>query len=270
MRIGVVAPSGPIGHEVALRAAALAQAHFPTVELDFHPQCFERHNHFAGPDALREQAFVDYANDPGLDAIWFARGGYGSCRMAENALARLEEPARAKTYLGYSDSGFLLAGLYAGGWGRPVHGPLVNDLLRRGGEAAFLRALAWLSSGDEAAIEPHLGAGPRAAFNISVFSQLLGTPLEPDLSGHVLMLEDVSEHHYRLDRAMFHISSSPMARRVAGIRLGRCAEIPPNDPDFGEDEEAIMRFWCDRSGIAYLGRADIGHDIDNKIVPFGV
>jgi muramoyltetrapeptide carboxypeptidase len=68
---------------------------------------------------------------------------------------------------------------------------------------------------------------------------------------------------------MFHISGNASVRRVAGIRLGRCAPIPPNDPDFGRSEEEVVRYWCDRAGIAWLGRADIGHDAGNKIVPFG-
>jgi muramoyltetrapeptide carboxypeptidase len=56
---------------------------------------------------------------------------------------------------------------------------------------------------------------------------------------------------------------------VSGIMLGRCSAIPTNDPDFGMTEEAVARHWCARSRIPWLGRADIGHDIDNKIVPFG-
>jgi muramoyltetrapeptide carboxypeptidase len=102
-----------------------------------------------------------------------------------------------------------------------------------------------------------------------VFSQLLGTALEPDLAGHVLMLEEVEEHMYRIDRTMFHISSNPGVRRVAGIRLGLCAPIPPNDPEFGQSEAEVVRYWCERSGIPWLGRAEIGHDAANRIVPFG-
>jgi muramoyltetrapeptide carboxypeptidase len=85
----------------------------------------------------------------------------------------------------------------------------------------------------------------------------------------VLMLEDVSEHLYRTDRALFHITSQESVRRLAGIRLGRCNEVPENDRDFGQTEEELFRYWCERSGIPYLGRADIGHDAGNKIVPFG-
>src|SRR6185295_13719039 len=109
---------------------------------------------------------------------------------------------------------------------------------------------------------------PSAAFNIMILSHLIGTPLQPDLAGHVLMLEEVGEYMYRIDRAMFHLTSNPGIRKVAGIRLGRCTAIPENEPDFGQSEVEIVKHWCGVAGIRYLGRADIGHDIDNKIVPF--
>lgn len=269
MRIGIVAPSTPILAGTAERVTAAAGALFPAVELVFHPQCFLSHRHFAGEDNVRADAFVEVANDPGVDALWFARGGYGSCRIAEDVIARLEPAAREKAYLGYSDAGYMLAGLYRAGFPHLAHGPMPNDLRRDGGEAAVARALSWLTGRDPAALEPSLGAEPAAAFNITVFSQLLGTPLEPDLAGHVLMLEDVSEHMYRTDRALFHLTGNEKVRKVAGIRLGRCSDVPDNDPDFGASEEELFRYWCARSGIAYLGRADIGHDAGNKVVPFG-
>jgi muramoyltetrapeptide carboxypeptidase len=271
MRIGVVAPSAPMARETADRVTALAKEEFPEAELVFHPQCFLTHNHFAGTDEVRTEAFLDIANDPAVDALWFARGGYGSCRIAQDVISRLEGVAREKIYLGYSDAGYLLAGLYAAGFDRVAHGPMPNDLKREGGEEAVRRGLAWLTAGASESLEPGLSAGHRhAAFNITVFSQLLGTPLQPNLSDHVLMLEDVSEHLYRTDRSMFHITSNPAVRQVAGIRLGRCSEVPENDPDFGETEEEIVRHWCEKALIPYLGRADIGHDSDNKVVPFGI
>jgi muramoyltetrapeptide carboxypeptidase len=269
MRIGVVAPSARIAPEAAERVSALALERFPRAELLFHPQCFLSHNHFAGDDAARADAFVAIANDPAFDALWFARGGYGSCRIAGDVLGRLEAPARDKVYLGYSDAGYMLAGLYAAGFGKVAHGPMPGDINRNGGEAAVARALAWLESGAGESLEPTSGQARSVAFNITVFSQLLGTPLQPDLKDHVLMLEDVSEHLYRTDRSMFHITSNPGVRQSAGIRLGRCTEVPDNDPAFGETEEEIVRHWCERSQIPYLGRADIGHDADNKVVPFG-
>lgn len=269
MRIAVVAPACPIDAETAARVEALAVVDFPGVELVFHPQCFLTHGHFAGDDQVREDAFVEIANDPAFDAVWFARGGHGSCRMAERALDRLESAAGDKVYLGYSDMGMLLGGLYARGIGRAAHGPHPADIRREGGKAAVARALGWLTGRDGGAVDPAAhGPAPCAAFNLTVLSHLLGTSLEADLFGHVLFIEDVDEHHYRIDRAMFHVTSTPSIRRIAGIRMGRFA-VPANDRPFGMDAEAIVRHWCGVSGIAYLGAADIGHDAANKIVPFG-
>ncbi|MEA3004034.1 MAG: muramoyltetrapeptide carboxypeptidase [Sphingomonadales bacterium] len=269
MRIAIVAPSTPILAETAQLVTAIAAKACPRAELVFHPQCFLTHKHFAGDDRARADAFVETANDPGFDALWFARGGYGSNRIAEDALARLGPAARDKAYLGYSDAGFLLAGLYRAGFPHLAHGPMPNDVRREDGETAVRRGLAWLTERSPAALEPGLGDRPAAAFNLTVFGHLLGTSLEPDLDGHELLLEDVSEHMYRTDRAMFHLTGQPALRRLAGIRLGRCTEVPANDPDFGESEEEVFRFWCAGAGIPWLGRADIGHDAANKVVPFG-
>lgn len=236
----------------------------------FHPQCFESCGHFAGSDAVRAQAFVDIANDESFDVLWFGRGGYGSFRLVETVLSGLGAAARDKIYLGYSDAGAMLGALYAAGIGRVAHGPMPADLNRAGGEAAIRRVLAFLAEGDGGGLEPTVAPGrPTAAFNITILSHLIGTPFLPDLAGHVLMLEEVSEPMYRIDRALGQITATPAIRRVAGLMLGRCGDIPANDPDFGQGEEDIARYWCERSGIVYLGRADIGHDIDNKVVPFG-
>jgi muramoyltetrapeptide carboxypeptidase len=270
IKIGIVAPSSRLDPATAERVATLAAERHPRAELHFHPQCDLSCGHFAGDDAARAAAFVEVANDPSFDALWFARGGYGSARIAEAVLPRLGAAARRKLYLGYSDAGALLAALYAAGIPGLAHGPMPADMRRKGGEAAVARALDWLVRRAPEALEPSLAAGGKAvAFNLMTFSQLIGTPLEPDLAGHVLMLEEVDEHMYRIDRSLFHLTSHRPLRRLSGIRLGRCSAIPPNDPDFVLNEVEIVEHWCKMSGIPYLGRADIGHDSENKVVPFG-
>lgn len=271
VRIGMVAPSSFIDPAVPDEVTAFAKARYgERVELVFDPQCFQRHGHFAGTDGERAEGFLRIANDPSIDAVWFARGGYGACRPAEAILAGLGEASRAKTFMGYSDGGSLLAALYRAGFANVVHGPLPHDIRRAGGEAAVGRALDWLVARDGSALEGSLAPGEKvAAFNLMILSQLLGTPLEPDLTGHVLMIEEVAEFAYRIDRALFHVTSSPAIRRVKGIRLGRCYVDENPTADFAMTPEEIVRFWCERSGIAFLGAADIGHDADNKVVPFG-
>ncbi len=271
-RIAVVAPSSRLSPEVVGQVQELASALYPdrTPRIIFHRQCFATSGHFAGDDATRADAFVEVANDEAYDAVWFARGGYGAGRLAELIVPRLGAAAARKAYLGYSDGGALLAALYRQGFRNVAHGPMAQDVLRVGGDAAIARALAWLVDREPATLEPSLKAAPRAAaFNLATLSSLIGTPWQPDLEGHVLMLEEVSEYMYRIDRSLLHITSNSQMRRIAGLRLGRCRDIPDNEPDFGMTEEAVARYWCERAGIPWLGRADIGHDASNKVVPFG-
>lgn len=266
-RIAICAPATPITRDVADAVRALAAAEYPALELVFHDQCFAHDGHFAGPDAVRLAALRDCANDPGSAAVWFAKGGYGSNRIAEAALAGMGAAARGKTFLGYSDMGFLLAGLYRHGIGRPVHGPMATDIRREGGEAAIGRALGWLA-GDSSGLETDLDDRPAAAFNLMTLAALCGTPLMPDLTGHVVIVEEVAEHLYAIDRLFFHVTAH--LGGVAGLRLGMVTAVPENDRPFGSEAEDIARYWCERGGIPFLGRALIGHDAANRIVPFGL
>ena len=267
MKIAVVAPSCSLSPPAAERASAIARRR-GDCELVVHPQCFLADGHFAGSDEQRLAALVEVMADPSIDAVWFARGGYGSNRIAEAAASRVPEAAGAKTVMGYSDGGFVLAALHGAGM-NCAHGPMVQDVLREGGEQAVERALDWFVRRDPSALEPDLQA-PAFAFNLVVLAAMMGTALEPDFTGADLLVEEVSEHHYRIDRLMFQVTSSANVRKAARIRLGRMSDIPANDVDFGHDEQAILQSWCARSGIAFGGSADIGHDASNKVVPFGV
>lgn len=270
--IAVVAPANRLTRETAEKVKSLAANAFGArLHLHFHPQCFLSDGHFAGSDKDRSAALLEVANDPKFDAVWFARGGYGSCRLDDTLYGELNRAAHLKTYLGYSDMGFVLGRLAREGVGRSAHGPMPSDVNRKGGEAAVSRALSWLIDNDATALEPNWRADqPAFAFNLTVLSNLLGTPAEPDFSRAILSIEDIDEHHYRIDRSMFHVFSSPNVRRAAGVRLGRFSMIPENDPPFERDVSDIVKYWCARSGVPFLGVADIGHDADNKIAPFPI
>jgi len=277
-RIAICAPGKRLEREHADMVQALA-AQEDGVELYFHPQCFARKGHFAGSDEDRLAAVLECANEPEFDAVWFANGGYGSNRIAAKAIAGMGsgtgagtgaakgQAARSKRFLGYSDTGYLLAGLYRAGIGQPAHGPMVGDIGREYGAGAIRNALNWLSGGADG-LEPSLDGRPTVAFNLMTLAMICGTDLMPDLAGHAVMVEEVSEHLYAIDRLFFHISQH--LHGIAGLRLGRINDVPQNDRPFGASEEEIAQFWCAKSDIPYLGRADIGHDAANRIVPFGL
>lgn len=268
-RIAICAPARPITHELAGAVTALAASKVPEAELRFHPQCFVEQGHFAGDDAMRLTALLDCANDPDVDAVWMARGGYGSNRIAAAAIAGMGGAAHDKAFLGYSDGGYLLAALYRAGVGRPAHGPMPVDLGKPDGDAAVVRALQHLCGcAVPDTYENSLGGQPAVAFNLTTLAMLAGTPLMPDLTGHVVMVEEVAEHLYAIDRLFFTLM--PHLSGIAGLRLGRVSAVPENDVPFGASAGEIARDWCRRGGVAYLGRADIGHDAANRVVPFGL
>lgn len=266
-KIAICAPSAAFTREDADKVIALAAAEFPQHSLHFHPQCFLTDGHFAGPDKARLDAFVECANDPTFDAVWFARGGYGSNRIAEDAVRQLNAAADDKAFLGYSDGGYLLGALYREKIGSPIHAPMPADIRRDDGHEAVRRTLDFLA-GNRSSLEPSLDTHPTVAFNLMTLAMLCGTPLMPGLAGHVVMIEEVSEHLYAVDRLLFHATAHLAG--IAGFRLGRVSDVPENDRPFGTEPEEMVRYWCSRHAIPYLGSADIGHDAANRIVPFGL
>ncbi len=175
--IGVVAPAAPVDPKIVdpIRQIA-ADLYGDRVEVRFHPNCFLSAGHFAGEDAERAAATIEIANSPDIDAIWFGRGGYGTMRVAPAILGALTPEALAKPYLGYSDLGVLMAGLYNRGAPLLAHGPMVHDLYRPNGIAAVTRALRWLVERSPETLEPGLIPGRKvAAFNLTVLCHLIGT-----------------------------------------------------------------------------------------------
>ena len=274
VRIGIVAPARRLTHAAADHVQALVAASGLPIELVIHPQCHLSFGHFAGSDEVRLAAFLSLANDPSLNAIWFARGGYGSARLLAGLSGQLTAHALTKVYLGYSDVGFLLAGLRHLGCRYCAHGPVVGDVLRAGGDATIQRALGFLARADTSGLEPHMRDGDaHLAYNLTTVCALLATDWLPETpsaqQGHILCLEDVAEYDYATDRRMFQLTSSAWFRNIIGVRIGRFSMVPDNDVPFPMTSEQAITEWCAKVHVPILGRADIGHDADNKIVPFG-
>src|SRR3546814_18731071 len=98
---------------------------------------------------------------------------------------------------------------------------------------------------------------------------MIGTPWLPDLTDHVLMIEEVSEPLYRIDRMLFQLAHATQLRGLVGIRLGAIRDVQQNDPPFAETPEQMDTPWCVELGVPYPGTAAIGHDWDKPAVPFG-
>ena len=250
MRIAVVAPSlhaearsRRAGRGDRLRGAATASS-------CIHPQCFLSDGHFAGPGRSAAGGPARSHGRPGgrrrlvrarrLRVEPHRRGRAG--RPARRR--RAARPTSATATPASCSPGFTRRGSRSRG-GRCRRMCCATAARRR----STARSTGWCRR-DPSALEPGLD-GPAMAFNLTVLSNLLGTPLEPDFSGVDLLIEDVGEHLYRIDRTMFHVTASANIRQVAGCGSGGSATCFPTTPISAADEEAI---------VARLVRA-LGHRI---------
>ena len=246
VRIGIVAPATRIDPAVRERVTTLAAELYrePRRRSHFHPQCLPvvgpfRRRRCGARGGLRRgrQRSVVRRGLVRARRLWLVphrrgRAAEADRRGAAQDLSRLQRHRRAARRRS-TRSGFP----------HVAHGPMPADIAREGGEAAVRRALAYLVDRAPEALEPSSIAARSASPSTSDASASCSARRSSRIStGHVLMLEEVSEYMYRIDRALFHITSNPAIRRVAGHHASAAAaDIPPNDPDFGQDRRRGRR-----------------------------
>jgi muramoyltetrapeptide carboxypeptidase len=178
--------------------------------------------------------------------------------------------------LGFSDVTSLLWAQVAQGHGGAIHGPLLTSLaaepewsqqrlrsLLFGEPLADLVGESWCSG---------LTQGPLLVANLTVATHLLGTPHLPDLEGAILILEDVGEAPYRIERMLTHWRLCGALQRLAGIGLGSfsgCDDTTtPERSSFSLDE--VLRERTADLGIPVVASLPIGHGDCNAALPLGV
>lgn len=272
-RVGVAALSGPVDSK-RLAAGLVALA-----ELGFEPvparNLESRHDLFAGDDASRLAALHELADDDTLSAIFFARGGYGSMRLLPeidwHRLAR-----RPRFWIGYSDLTPLLLGLVQRAGLATFHGPMVAADLARGLRAeervSLLSALAgeWphvLSAPIGSDPDGGCAEGPLIGGCLSLLAATLGTPWQCDFEDSILLLEDVDEPSYRIDRMLTHLALSGSLARVRGAVLG---DLRGTDEPMEGPSQVSARVRRVLSGVPVLAGLECGHRAPNRTVPLGL
>jgi muramoyltetrapeptide carboxypeptidase LdcA involved in peptidoglycan recycling len=155
-----------------------------------------------------------------------------------------------------------------------IHGPVLTQLGRLG-RATSERLFSLLES--DAPAKPLHGTtvfvegiaeGPLLGGNLSVFTRLLGTPFMPDLEGAILLLEDVGERPYRLDRMWMHLELAGVFRKVRGIALGSFTHCEERDATYTSQD--VLRELAVATGLPCAIGFPIGHGDVNEPVPLGV
>ncbi|MDB4969907.1 MAG: Muramoyltetrapeptide carboxypeptidase [Myxococcales bacterium] len=268
-RVAVVAPAGPVPREPFAAGAAILGARYQLVHEE---RIFARNGYLAGGDDERHGELAAALADPTVDAVVCARGGYGLTRI----LDRLDAAAFArapKLIIGFSDVTVLHAWAQRAGV-ISLHAPVVTQLgLLSADDAAALFALV-----ESPAPPPPIGglralAGGRAegrlvGGNLEMVTRLIGTPWALDLDGAVLLIEEVGERPYRIDRQLTHLKMAGALAGLAGVVVGDlvgCAEKDGGAPD----AEAVIVERLGGLGVPVVADAPIGHGSRNRAVPHG-
>lgn len=260
--VAVVAPSGPFDRPTFEQGVAVLARRY---EPRFTDRVFAKVRYLAGPDADRLAELQQAFDAPGLSAVFQARGGYGAARL----LPRFH--GRARAFTGFSDGTALHAALQAQGL-RSVHGPVLTQLGKQP-EEVIERLFALLEGRPTAPLAATqtlvegVAEGPLVGGNLSVLSRLLGTPWMPPVRGAVLLLEDVGERPYRLDRLWTHLAQAGALEGVAGIALGDFTDCDEKDQSLTAAE--VLRSLAQETGLPCAAGFAIGHGAVNQPVVLG-
>ncbi|MGI5403858.1 S66 peptidase family protein [Streptomyces sp. CA-135486] len=275
-KVAVVAPSGPVpedrleaGLEI-LRGWNLDPVVMPHVR-DRHPEFW----YLAGADQDRARDLTEAWCDPTVSAVLCARGGYGAQRMVDLLDWTAIRAAGPKVFVGYSDVTALHEAFAVRTGLATLHGPMVGALtfLKDDRTQESLRATLFepesvRTLGLETARTMVSGGARGITLGgcVSLLAADLGTPRSrPSARGGLLLIEDVGEEDYRLDRVLTQLLRSGWLEGVAGIALGSWVECGPY-----EQVRAVLQDRLGGLGVPVVEEFGFGHGPTALTMPLGV
>lgn len=282
--IGIVSPSSCTDKEAILSADMILRSHDITTKLA--PHVFDEYGYLAGTDQHRADDINSMFLDDSVSAVLCVRGGYGSARILDK-LSYDIIASHPKPLIGFSDATALINVLLERCGTPTVHGPmlvsLVNDSLKS--DYTLTQLLSALHgetvSGDIPMPEgrkletliPGQAEGVIMGGNLTLIASLIGTPYELKSDGALLLLEEVGEKPYRIDRMLNQLWQNGLLSRVNGILLGDFVDcenknISPDTRTFGLDD--VLRHYAELSGKPVIKGVPAGHGNDNMYIPLGV
>ena len=269
--IAIAAPAGPVDPEALAAGAQLLR--LQGFEVILADDVTARQGYLAGDDRRRAEELMGWIVDPSVHAVVCARGGYGCHRIVSLLDADAMREA-AKPIVGYSDIVTLLlwqerfAGLAS------IHGPM----LERGAEItpeaveALTRALTGDDSGERLTGKGRGGGraeGRLCGGSLSVSVASLGTPWEIDTKGGILMLEDVNEPPFRIDRMLQQLrAASKLDGSAVGVAFGGLVDCDSERYSRPSAVEVVCEI-VEPLGLPWVTDLSFGHIDDNRAWPHG-
>lgn len=270
-RIAMISPSGPLQgpHELE-RAVATAESLGWEAQVGQH--ALRRTGYFAGDDAQRGDDLLDALQDDRIDGIWCLRGGYGAARLLPRLPAELLQ-RHPKALIGYSDITALHAAWQHAGL-VSYHGPTARAPLSAFSRDSLVRALqdgvdSCGEAPDARVVHGGRATGRLVGGNLALVSSLCGTPWAIDCRDAIVVLEDIGEATYRLDRMLTQLRLAGAFDGCVGVAFGQCTDCPDTTEDGTRTIDAIVTELADALQVPTLQGIPVGHIADQWTVPFG-
>jgi muramoyltetrapeptide carboxypeptidase len=269
-RIGVIAPAGYVRPEMLQSGiAALAAAGF-AVELGAN--VYQEKGYLAGDAAMRAADLVGFFKRKDIDAIFCARGGFGSIQLLPFLSTELSR--YPKIFVGYSDVTVLLNCLHQCCGMMTFHGPMVAEDIARGltdqGKNFFWPILLGAQNSWAvklgATIRPGRVNATLMGGCLSMLVTTLGTPYEVETRGKLLFIEDVGERPYRIERMLTHLKMAGKLDHVAGVVFGDFTKCDGEGP---RDIREIVSELFRTAPYPVMMGLSAGHGAENLMLPFG-
>lgn len=273
--VAVVAPASPVRFPERL-AAGVALVEGWGLRARVMPHVHDQAGFLAGSDEDRLADLHAAWADPVVRAIWCARGGYGCSRLAGRLDGDLLR-ADPKPLIGFSDVTALHLALDRHGL-VSLHGPTGEwDAARTGADAAasLRRALTAteplgaVATGTMQTLVPGRAEGPMVGGNLALVAAAVGTADAPDCTDRLLLLEDVGERPYRVDRMLRQILGAGLLDRAAGLVFGTFVRCEEAHRPSATVEEVLTEF-ADEVGLPAVAGAPLGHGPGQLTAPLGV
>jgi muramoyltetrapeptide carboxypeptidase len=271
-RVALIAPAGPLQ-----KPDELPRAQENARTLGWEPivgdHATEQLGYLAGHDRDRLNDLNRALRDPKIDGIWCLRGGYGIIRILDavdyDALSRLP-----KVIIGYSDITALHAAVQRRCRLVTFHGPTAREMLTDFSRDSFQRAvIRRVDPCGTAPVAREINAGTAegrlVGGNLAVLSSLAGTPFAPDFTDSILILEDINEPVYRVDRMLQQLRLTGALSGCRGIAFGECIRCPEEAGGVGRPLDEVLGELAHALGIPCMAGIPVGHIPDQWTIPLG-
>jgi muramoyltetrapeptide carboxypeptidase len=276
--VALVAPSGWVPPARAQAAVTVLTGWGLRIRMGRH--ALGRHTYLSGTDEERLADLNDALRSPEVRGVLCLRGGYGAQRLVDrlDLQAARDDP---KLVLGFSDVTALHLALWTGAGLPTVHGPTVTQLDRGPASLTATAARHALMSGEPVTVTaqdeegtrnlrvPGRATGRLLGGNLTLLATSVGTPFQPDLRGAILLIEDVHEEPYEIDRYLVQLARAGRLDGVAGVAVGQFTDCGTADVY----QPSVVEVLAERLtplGVPVLGGLPVGHGDQQVAVGLGV